>query len=377
MRNFNPKIVKFAKYLAPLWVLLGFLGSLGARRQPGDIPRSILVFDFHLIGDIVLLTPLLQAVRERYPDAHICLVAGPWAAELLAGTPWVSRYEPFEAPWVKYGQSWRGLWRCLRLLWKLRKTPWDWGIEVRGDVRQIALMFFCRVGRRIGYAFTGGQALLTDLVPDDLQRPHLLDHNRRIAEYLELMPKGAHFAPSLRLLPWEQAQAAHVETYVGFHFDASLPMRRFPLEEVDRLLGRFADSSYPLLVFMPPTGATDLGHYLAQHPLHLQGRLRVWRGSLRDMVVCLSRAQHFYGMDSGPAHIAASLGVPVTVFFGPAWPERVQPIGRSVQVALRLDVPCRPCDQVHCVHQTQQHCLRGLTQQVGDPISNNKTTLVI
>jgi len=151
-------------------------------------------------------------------------------------------------------------------------------------------------------------------VPDDLQRPHLLDHNWRIAEYLELVPKGAHFAPSLRLLPWEQAQAANMETYVGFHFDASLPMRRFPLEEVDQLLGRFADSSYPLLVFMPPTGATDLGHYLAQHPLHQRGRLRMWRGSLRDMVVCLSRAQHFYGMDSGPAHIAASLGVPVTVF---------------------------------------------------------------
>jgi ADP-heptose:LPS heptosyltransferase len=139
------------------------------------------VFDFHLIGDIVLLTPLLKALRERYPDAHLCLVAGPWAAELLAGTDWVSVLEPFEAPWVKYGQGWRGLWRCLRLLWTLRKTHWDWGIEVRGDVRQIALMFFSGAKRRIGYAFTGGQQLLTDVVPDDVQQPHLLDHNRRIA----------------------------------------------------------------------------------------------------------------------------------------------------------------------------------------------------
>jgi len=365
VRSFNPKIVKFAKYLAPLWVLLAFLGSLGGRGRSKDAPRSILVFDFHLIGDIVLLTPLLKALRERHPDAYICLVAGPWATELLTGTHWVSRVETFEAPWVKYGQGWRGLWRCLRLCWTLRKTRWDWGIEVRGDVRQIALLFFCRVKRRIGYAFTGGQELLTDVVPDDLQHPHLLDHNRRIAAYLELLPDSAVFAPSLQLLPAEQTRAALIDPFVGFHFDASLPMRRFPLEEVDLLLGQFADSTTSLRVFMPPSGAQDLARHLAQHPLYLQGRLQMWRGSLREMVVCLSRAQHFFGMDSGPAHIAASLGVPVTVFFGPAWPERVQPIGKRVQVAIRMDVPCRPCDQVHCVHQTQQYCLRGLTGQAG------------
>ena len=366
MRSFNPKIVKFAKYLAPLWALLGFFGSMRGRGPARDAPRSILVFDFHLIGDIVLLTPLLKALRERYPDAHLCLVAGPWAAELLAGTDWVSVLEPFEAPWVKYGQGWRGLWRSLRLLWTLRKTHWDWGIEVRGDVRQIALMFFSGAKRRIGYAFTGGQQLLTDVVPDDVQQPHLLDHNRRIARYLALVPDQAPFTPSLQLLAPERAQATQIAPYVGFHFDASLPMRRFPLDEVDRLLGRFASSALPLLVFMPPSGAVELAQHLAQHALFRQGRLHMWHGSLRDMVVYLSRARHFFGMDSGPAHIAASLGVPVTVFFGPAWPDRVKPIGSRVEVAMRLDVPCRPCDQVHCVHQTPQHCLRGLTDQAGD-----------
>ena len=373
VRTFNPRLVKIAKYLAPIWALLGFGGALWGRKPSNKSPQTIVVFDFHLIGDIVLLTPLLKALRTRYPDAHICLVAGPWAAELLAGTNWVSHLLAFEAPWVKYGQGWRGLVRCLRLVWLLRKTPWDWGIEVRGDVRQIALLFFCRVSRRVGYNFTGGQQLLTDLVPDDAAHPHLLDHNHRIAQYLHLMPPGAPFVSQLQLSEAERLQAARIAPYIGFHFDASLPLRRLPLEEVDLLLARFLTSALPLIVFMPPRGAQLLHAHLTKHPLFLNGRLQLWRGGLRDMVVHLSRAVHFFAMDSGPAHIAASLEIPVTVFFGPAWPERVQPVGRQVSVRMRSDVPCRPCDQVHCVHPIAQYCLRGLTATIEPQIGNPQT----
>lgn len=364
VRTFNPKIVRFAKYLAPLWAFLGFLRRVLASKPTCMPPQRIVVFDFHLIGDIVLLTPLLRALRERHPQAHICLVAGPWAAQLLAGTSWVSELVCFEAPWVKYGQGWRALVRCLRLMGQLRQTRWDWGIEVRGDVRQIAMMFFCRVSRRVGYDFTGGAALLTDVVPDEAARPHLLDHHLRIARYLELVPEGQGFVPQLQLSAAEHAQAQQIAPYIGFHFDASLPLRRLPLDEVDALLARFSASALPLLVFMPPQGADGLERHLRNHALYAQGRLQLWRGGLRAMVVQLSRARHFFAMDSGPAHVAAGLGVPVTVFFGPALPERVQPVGRSVQVAIRTDVPCRPCDQVHCVHPTQQHCMRGLSGQV-------------
>lgn len=363
MRTFNPKIVKFAKYFAPLWALLGFFGNFFGHKLCEDRPNTILVFDFHLIGDVVLLTPLLKALRRGYPEAHICLVAGPWATELLAETHWVSRIVSFEAPWVKYGQGWRGIFSCLRLAWLLRKTAWDLGIEVRGDIRQIALLFLCRVTRRVSYDFTGGKQLLSDVVADDPSHPHLLDHNQRIARYLGLVPEGAPFLPELQLSEAERLQAGQIAPYIGFHFDASLPLRRLPLKEIDLLLARFSVSELPLVVFMPPHGAQELSRYLSQHPMFIQNRLHMWRGSLREMVVYLSRAQRFFAMDSGPAHIAASWGMPVTVFFGPAWPERVRPIGRQVSVLSRKDVTCRPCDQVHCVHATKQYCLHGLIEK--------------
>ena len=69
--------------VVPLFLFYLFLSSRSY--SPKLPPKTILVFDFHLIGDIVLLTPLLQVLRGAYPDARIVLVAGPWAQELLCG----------------------------------------------------------------------------------------------------------------------------------------------------------------------------------------------------------------------------------------------------------------------------------------------------
>ena len=93
MRSMNSKQVRIARLMRPLWWVLGWLF-----KRPGEArdPKTILIFDFHLIGDIVLLTPLLRAVRKGYPVARIALVAGPWAQEILKGTGWVDEVIPFQ-----------------------------------------------------------------------------------------------------------------------------------------------------------------------------------------------------------------------------------------------------------------------------------------
>ena len=126
MKPFNRSKLALARLLRPLWSLLG---RCFAARPGSAEPHRILVFDFHLIGDIVMLTPLLEALRSAYPRAHIALVAGPWAGDILHGLPYVDEHLVFAAPWVRYGQglvAWREAWRLLR---RLRRTPWDLGLK--------------------------------------------------------------------------------------------------------------------------------------------------------------------------------------------------------------------------------------------------------
>ena len=355
MKNMNSKKVAIASLIRPVWRVLGWFikGSL----QQGS-PESILIFDFHLIGDIVLLTPLLRAVRQGFPGARITLVAGPWAQEILKDTAWVDEIVPFSAPWVKYRQGWRGWWRCFLLVKKLRKQSWSLGIEIRGDVRQILLLAMTGAKRRVGYDLTGGKELLTDIVPlPPVGMKHFAaDYHRGICQYLGVWREG-EYIPELTLTEAEKNISRQKEEFVGIHFGASLPLRRPPatlmVAFIDELVKVNAD---PLVIYRikeAPEIADLLHSRLAdEYKIHSE----IWEGSLREFMVHVSRCKRLYCLDSGPAHIAAALGVEVTVIYGPSMADLTRPLGNKVNIADGRDLRCRPCDQRHCIAEHHQEC---------------------
>ena len=99
-------------------------------------------------------------------------------------------------------------------------------------------------------------------------------------------------------------------------------------------------------------------------PAAVAGRVLRWHGSLRELMALLGQIDAFYGMDSGPAHLAAALGVETTVFFGPNLPAAVRPWGRQVRVIEQAGLYCRPCDQVHCTNSQRQACLREIVARL-------------
>jgi len=360
MKPINRKLARLAKLLTPLWYVLKPFGPQKTTTQP---PSSILVFDFHLIGDIVMLTPLLKCLKTAYPQARLVLVAGAWAKDILHGTDLVDQIIPFAAPWVKYNQGWSGIVSCYHLVKQLRKQTWDLGIEVRGDIRQILLLWLAGATRRVGFDFTGGGALLTDVVFDDGVMAHLTEHHQRLCEHLGIWQRDEKYLPFLKLTAAEQAQNQYNKSFIGFHFGASLPLRRLPQAEIIQLLSKFEFINCRLVVFLTPD-QQGIEATLTKLPGRVRAKIGLWTGSLRELVVILSRAEHFYCMDSGPAHIASALGVPSTVFFGPADSSYVRSIGQSVEIISKSDVQCRPCNQVKCINQVNQYCMVGLADRV-------------
>lgn len=364
MKKFNSGLVRLALILNPLWRLMGMFLNSGSYNSKLS-PKTILVIDFHLIGDIVLLTPFLKVLHDAYPNARITLVAGPWAQELLCGEKLVDEIISFSAPWVKYKQGWRGWVITWRLLRRLRRESWDMGIEVRGDIRQILLLAFTGTRRRVGFDFTGGGALLTDVVPDDGSIVHLAVHHQRIAEYLGIWPSSKEYIPFLRLTNEETEQAKQVFPYVGIHFGASFPLRKFSKEDAINLIREVAEfTSLPLILFYGPGEIDDAKGLLDSLDISLIKRLRIWEGSLREFIVTASRSEYFFCMDSGPAHIVAALGIPETVFFGPNRPEYVKPLGGNIRIVENKEVYCRPCNQKQCTNKLGRICMSGLIEKI-------------
>lgn len=96
----------------------------------------------------------------------------------------------------------------------------------------------------------------------------------------------------------------------------------------------------------------------------LQGRGRPVHllDNLPELVGLLKSAGGYIGNDSGASHLAAYLGLPTTVLFGPADPQRWAPIGRAVQI-VRPSLQCRPCFETEPANCDDPQCLAGIGPQ--------------
>ena len=368
MKHHNESLHALSRRLDPIWWLIARLLRLGRYGAGPVAPRSILLVDLHLLGDIVMLVPLLRVIRRFHPDAHIGLMAGPWGHTILADTGLVNEFITLRAPWNIKGQGAAGIRGLLRAIRVSRARRWDWGIDVRGDVRNTLLLAFARARRRVAYDFSGGAALLSDVVPDDGVFRHIIDHHAVLAEYLRMPMTAEERIPALGV-PKRTDSEAQRSRRIGFHFGASMVLRRMPLDEACALVLSFQDQEDTRLILVDAPDIRDLNSaLLEQLPAKFAARIERWQGALSELMTFLKTLDKFYAMDSGPAHLAAALGVDTTVFFGPHLSLAVRPTGRKITVVERADVPCRPCDQHRCTNVKYQECLTQVVHLLG-PLS--------
>ncbi len=362
MKHHNDKLHAISRRLDPIWWLIARLLRLGRFGAGPGIPLSVLLVDLHLLGDIVMLVPLLRVIRRCHPDARIGLMAGPWAQSILAETGLVDEFIILRAPWNVKGQGISGIRAVLRAIRRSRERAWDWGIDVRGDVRNALLLALANAKRRVAYDFSGGAALLTDVVNDDGKLRHIVDHHAGIAEHL-LMPMTVEERIPQLTIHEDIAPAEGRVKRIGFHFGASMVLRRMPPEEACALLLSFRNQENTRLVLIDAPDVLELNTAVLQRlPASCSAMVDRWHGDLSELMGLLKTLDRFFAMDSGPAHLAAALGIDTTVFFGPNLPLAVRPLGRNVSIVERGDVRCRPCDQHRCQNPKYQECL---TQLVG------------
>jgi len=332
---------------------------------------KILVFDFHLIGDMVLLTAFLEHLRIHFPCSKIHLVAPTWSDPILQNTNYVDTIHFFEAPWVKKQNHLSGIRNLLKLALRLRKVKFDLGIEMRGDLRQLMLLWLCNPIEITGFSFTGGNRIITNPVPDSGNIYHLLLHHKKILDVVsQTTTPVEEFVPKLSLSTSERFTVRHLRRtrqqsgrkIVGLHPFASSGLRMLDEVAIYDLIKQISTSFHVIIFF-------------TKDVLHLKDQLippgldvELFSGTLRQFIVQVASLDLFVGMDSGGGHIAAGLGVNVVSIFGPANDFYCKPIGTGTVTIVKLldsEVPCRPCDQIHCTNRSYKKCLRDLsTKQI-------------
>ncbi|HYS05071.1 MAG TPA: lipopolysaccharide heptosyltransferase II [Candidatus Dormibacteraeota bacterium] len=310
--------------------------------------RRILIRVNNWIGDVVMISPAVRALRAHYPGARIALLAKSWVIDTLRGDPVYDDLIEYDSA----GRH-RGVRGRVRLAAALRRQRFDLAVLFQKAFEAAALAFLAGARHRVGLA--------TD------RRSFLLTHA------LEPPPADTH----------------HLEVFLGIARALGCPIEdpypSFHLSQVDRelaatLLAEAGLSGHaPLLAFHPgaskeprawhPQRFAELGRRLAQtHGARLilfgsaaeHGLLRQIAGDLPSGRVLvpppglsiktsggiLERCHLFVGNDSGPMHVAAALGVPTVGIFGPGTPRRTRPTTRGGRVVtVGGDYPCSPCRQ--------------------------------
>lgn len=321
----------------------------------GPEPERILVVRLDSIGDVLLSEPAIAALHQRFPKARLDVVVAPEGKAILQNNACVDSFAVCKVPWYS---AWRGervswlkaLAEVLGLVRRLRRERYDIAIELRGDIRDILFAVLAGARIRVGNGWRGGGFLLDRDVPLD-RNLHRVDFALGIVAAVGAGGEGR--SPKICLAEAERERAHDLlpldpPAYVAFHLGSGFPSKCLPVEKfveaANALSGR---GRRPVLVGGP--GEKDLAEGYLRHftseCIDLVGKL-----GLIELAAVLERCALFIGNDSGPMHISAAMGTPIVAVFGPSDPRVFGPHGVEHKI-VAVDLPCRPCDHVHCVHK--------------------------
>jgi lipopolysaccharide heptosyltransferase II len=335
-----------------------------------DNVTSILVLRLYFVGDVLLSTPVFEALRNRFPRASISALVKRRATDVLRGNPFVDEIIEYDAVRRYHDPRW-----LARLARELRMRRFGLAVDLTGDLRSSWLLFAADPGFRVGFNHARLGVLLDRRITYRATG-HVVDHLLSSVACIgatipdprpRLFPDAEDHRAAEALLS-EVGLSTPGTPFVALSPGANWSYRRWPAERFGRLAAVARERlGFPSVV----VGGADDSRVADEVVAHSDGAAASLAGrtSLRTLGALSSRASAFVANDSGPLHIAASQGTPVVALFGPNTPERFAPRGAPSRVIWRR-YPCSPCDQRRCL-RTSDPCMAAIgVEEVADALES-------
>ncbi len=309
--------------------------------------ERILLTRLKYIGDIVLTTPLIHTLRDRFPNAYIAYLGDKNGVSLLEQNPYLD--EIFSIDFSRNAAL-----QQLQLFYRLNRKHFDLVIDLFCNPRSALLSYTTQAPVRVGGDLPGRGKLYTVRIKDDGVPKSAVEFHYQSLKAAGIEPK--YFAPEIFLTGDERKESRRYLEWQGIDFSKPIvalhpggtwPAKLWPAE-------RFADLADLLTAKMHAQIVLTKGPRDAEAAGKIEsavvgGVLSLPVLPLRQLAAILSLCTAYVANDSGPMHIAAAAGTPTIGLFGPGeeniwFPYTAAfPGGSSKNIALRKDVPCHPC----------------------------------
>jgi len=317
------------------------------------------------VGDVVMATPALRAVREHFPGARVTLVVRKGVERILHGAPWFNDCLLYAPGGLGTAAE---FFRCVGAL---RRDPCELALVLPNSFSSALMLRLAGARRRVGYARDCRSVLLTDA----LLRPsregrflptYMVDYYLALCEAVGVRTERRDME-----LPFSDSDAASADEVLAgrgigpseplmlLHPGAAYgPAKRWPAGRFGRLAERLEDEcGARLAVIGGPGEAGTAGEVIAASHARIAD-LTSCGIDLHLLKCVVARSRLLVTTDSGPRHYGVALGVPTVCLMGPTHP------GYSTSAlphdhVVRLDVPCGPCQKRAC--PLDHRCMEGIT----------------
>ena len=332
---------------------------LAAARWDWQRVRRVLVVRLRSIGDTVLATPALYALRRFLPEAQIDVLLESWVVPLLYGNEDLSNIIEVER---------RSTSSRLRIARRLRALRYDVVFNLHGGTTATLLTRASGAKHRVGYA--------------DYQYSHMHNHTAPPAAELWRREKTHSVEQQLALLGWtgvpvsdrpatrlavrRQAVASVASKLRAAGFDEATPLalihpaaafetKRWAAHNFARVTEFLAARGLPSIVIAAQNEVQTVAEVIKHSSVSVTAFNDL---SLPEVTALAARASLFVGNDSGIAHIAAAVRTPSVVIFGSSNIAHWRPWATAPAEIVREEMPCAPCPGYFCAEYDEPQCIR-------------------
>ena len=329
---------------------------------------TIVVFCPNLVGDTVMATPAIRALRNAHPEARMIGVIKPQIAATLDGNPWFDELFRFDP------KSRNRAFRTTAVRRQLRSERADLAVLFPNSFRSALLAWSTGISRRIGFVRGGRGLLLTDR----LTVPRDVDGTRKpvpaVEYYLAIVRKLGckvdSVRPELATTIDDEAAADQAWDALGLTSEKPVvclnnggafgPAKSWPNAYYGELARRLVGEMGVRVLVVCGPGERESARVIVANAAHPDVvSLADQAMSLGLTKASVKRSALMITTDSGPRHFAAAFGIPVISLFGPthiAWTRTNHPGA----IHLFHPVPCGPCQKPICP-LGHHNCMTGLT----------------
>jgi heptosyltransferase-2 len=349
--------LNFRKYLLRV-VAIFILDKKIPHSVSGLDIRKILFIRIDRIGDMVLSTPALKALKQEFPQCKLVVLASPSNQPLLAHNPYVDRV-------IVYGHK-NGLRKKIGSIKQLRGYGFDLAIDPYPDyeLKTALIAFVSGAKSRIGYASYGREIFFNLHGPGVVEDKHLIDLTLDIIKPLGVVANDKR--PEIFLTEdekewarnWLEKRGVGGRPMIGIHPGGYYETQRWLPERFADIANHLQKSGDLDVIILGGPGDERLVH-LIRSMIHAEVPTYVG-DDLRRFATLVHSCHILICNNSGPLHIAAALNIPTISFMGPTDKKRWMPIGEFHKV-LRIDnLSCIGCNLGYCKIRTHD-CMRLIT----------------